>query len=65
MAGGLFRTHRGTLREMVLDGQLAQRGLIDRPAVEALLKEDAPFSGPDFHRLLEFAEVEAWAANWG
>jgi asparagine synthase (glutamine-hydrolysing) len=56
--------HRIRIREMLLDGQLAKSGLIDTDAVRAAL--DRPFGAATDHgRLLQFADVEAWAAGWG
>jgi asparagine synthase (glutamine-hydrolysing) len=64
LSGALLRHHRPAIRELLLDGRLSAEGIIDRPAVEALLRDEASFSGPGFHRLLEFAQVEAWSRTW-
>lgn len=64
MAGALFRQNRATLRTLILEGELARHRLIDRPAVEILLREDTPIAGTGFYRLLAFAEIEAWATHW-
>ncbi|TMJ13373.1 MAG: asparagine synthase [Alphaproteobacteria bacterium] len=64
LSGALLRQHRPVIRELLLEGRLAAERMIDRTAVEALLRDDASFSGPGFHRLLEFAQVEAWSRHW-
>jgi asparagine synthase (glutamine-hydrolysing) len=59
----LFEANRRLLREICLDGGLARNRLIDRAALEAVL--DQPIiTGGHYARILQFADVEAWAASW-
>lgn len=63
-AASLLRRHQEEIRSLLLEGKLARQGLLDLPAIETLL--DAPLraeAGP--YRLLELADIEAWAAAWG
>ncbi|HWU72706.1 MAG TPA: asparagine synthase-related protein [Sphingomonas sp.] len=59
----VLAAHHITLREMLLDGALAQQGLIDRPAVERALGAPAP-DGGEVLRLLMLGDVEAWVSGW-
>jgi asparagine synthase (glutamine-hydrolysing) len=62
--GGVYSRNRSVLREALLDGWLADNGVIDRAAVGAYLNNPAPPTTVDFYRLLEMAAVEAWAQAW-
>lgn len=55
---------RSLLREHLLDGALASHGILDRPAIQAVLDDPAPPSGDHFLRLLELADAEAWVRHW-
>jgi asparagine synthase (glutamine-hydrolysing) len=60
----IFERHRGALRDRLLGGELAARGLLDRRAIEQFLA--APIRPRDntFFRLLLFADMETWIASW-
>lgn len=60
----LFEANSSLLRSMLLDGLLAREGLIDREAVEHALTESGPIRGHGYARLLQLADVEAWARSW-
>lgn len=60
----IFETHRSVLREMLADGRMASEGIINRQAVLAALDDPRPAHGDAFRRVLELADVEAWAACW-
>ncbi|GGC05054.1 asparagine synthase [Novosphingobium endophyticum] len=60
----IFETHRGALREMLADGQLVRRGLIERNRLLEVLDDPRPASGEGFRRVLQFVDVEAWARGW-
>ncbi|WP_229839489.1 asparagine synthase-related protein [Sphingomonas glacialis] len=55
---------RDRLRAHLLDGELAANGILDRSAIENVLREPAPPSGDHFLRLLELADAEAWVRHW-
>ena len=59
----LFEDNRRTIEEMILDGSLVDRGIVDRQQVSALLGK-AALSSHDYSRLLAFVDVEAWIASW-
>lgn len=59
-----FRALMPILRELLLDGELAASGLIDRNAIETALSTDG---GPDDDiamRLSEIATLERWLRSW-
>ena len=60
----IFDAHRARLTAMILDGRLATSGLIDRPAVERILRSEGPVRGMAYSRIMQFADVEAWLACW-
>lgn len=59
----LVDARRPQIRAMVLEGRLAGAGLVDRPAVEAVLKR--PLLDPmTCNRLMALVDAEAWMASW-
>ncbi|MCW4460837.1 asparagine synthase-related protein [Sphingomonas sp. BT-65] len=62
--GVIVRHNRGALRERLLDGALAGRGLLDRAALEQALAPDRQTTGEEHMRLLELANIEAWVRAW-
>lgn len=58
-AAAYLRQRRG-LRELLLGGRLASRGLLDLPAIEAYLDRDLVEGDFDYFRLIEIADVERW-----
>ncbi|HEY8602714.1 asparagine synthetase B family protein [Tsuneonella suprasediminis] len=63
-AYAVFLRNRVLVREMLLDGALAQQGLLDRPEVERLLSGSAEESNLLANRLLRLVSIEAWLASW-
>lgn len=61
---GAFERHRPALREVLLDGELARQGLLDRLRVEEALAAEAARRGSIIYRLLDLAEAENWARSW-
>lgn len=59
----VLAAHRSALREMLLEGALAQQGLVDRTATERALDAPVP-DGADVLRLLMLGDVEAWVSGW-
>jgi asparagine synthase (glutamine-hydrolysing) len=60
----IFETHRGAIRRMLAEGELAAHGMLDLPAVLRALDDPRPVHGDAFRRILQFADVEAWARGW-
>jgi len=56
--------HRDLLRDRLVGGNLATRGLLDRPAIERALAKDRRFKSSEYLRLLELADAEAWVEHW-
>lgn len=59
----LIERHRPAIRDMLLGGLLAQRGLLDRAAIAGSLDEGGAERG-DVHRILAFVDTEAWVRSW-
>ncbi len=55
---------RKLLCEHLLDGELVRLGVLDRAAIEPVLRDPAPPAGDHFLRLLELADAEAWVRHW-
>lgn len=55
---------RVTIRQRLLDGQLARHRIIDRAAIEQELKQDHQGDGEKRARILEFVAAEAWIDSW-
>ncbi|HWU49660.1 MAG TPA: asparagine synthase C-terminal domain-containing protein, partial [Asticcacaulis sp.] len=53
-------THRARLRERLLDGELARRGLLDLDALDAALHPDRTVRALDYMRLSALIEAETW-----
>jgi asparagine synthase (glutamine-hydrolysing) len=64
LSAEFFEQAAPILREQLLEGLLAQHGVIDRKAVEEALARTATRRGQLFHRLLALAEAEAWSRHW-
>lgn len=60
----IFEANREKLREMLTYGELAKRGVVDLKAALAILDDPRPVHGDAFRRVLQFADVEAWASVW-
>jgi len=61
-AGDIYLAYRSRMREILLDGHLRRRGLIDVNAIDALQNKAGPFSDPSCGRILYLTQVEAWIA---
>jgi len=60
----IYDYHRSTICDLLLDGLLMQNAVIDRHQVERTLSDVRPAHGMAFHRIMELADVEAWARSW-
>lgn len=61
---GLLQTNLPAVRERLLDGQLAARGIIDRDAVELALQPSRLATRTEYVRLLLLLDTEAWIEAW-
>jgi len=56
--------YRDDIRDRLLDGELAQRGLLDRACLESVLSQDSIARAEDRPRLLDLLDTEAWISHW-
>jgi asparagine synthase (glutamine-hydrolysing) len=56
---------RPVLRTLLLEGALARRGIIDRPAIEDYLRLNPQKDDPRFFRVFDLATMEMWLRSWG
>jgi asparagine synthase (glutamine-hydrolysing) len=59
----LFDRNRALVSALLLEGELAGQGILDRTAVEAAIRNPAP-SGELVMRLLALVDAEAWLQSW-
>lgn len=59
-----FEANRPRLEPFLLDGHLAQAGLLDRPAVASFLRQPVGSRDQLFYRLLPVIDAEAWVRGW-
>lgn len=59
-----FSLNRQKIRELLLDGILAQHGMLDLPRIENAVSARSDDPGELIYRLLDLAEVENWARSW-
>lgn len=52
------------LRDLLLDGVLVSKGLIDRGETERLLDPDALISSGDYNVVLVRGLIEVWCRTW-
>lgn len=60
----MIEAHRDALRPFLLEGHVAQSGLIDRPALEAVLASRPRRGDTAIYRLFPLIDIEAWARAW-
>lgn len=63
-AARLLDHFRGSIRERLLGGRLAQQGIIDSGAIARLLADDRPVPDLERVRILELVNAEAWMDHW-
>ena len=64
MISRILEIRRDQVRTMLLDGLLAQYGLLDCKAIEQQLAPASPVSGRSAGRILGLVDAEAWARSW-
>ncbi len=60
----VLQSNLAFVRELLLDGQLAARGLIDRPKVEELLSGRPTTLSSAAGQIHSLVAIEAWLARW-
>ena len=60
----ILQANLPTVRERLLDGQLATHRIVDRPALERALDPSRLGRGIEYVRLLLLLDTEAWIAGW-
>lgn len=56
----VFETNRAALRDLLLGGELAAEGILDKVAAERVLSGTGPVRSHEHGQLLKVADVEAW-----
>ena len=59
-----FEMHREVIRDLLMEGLLAQQRVIDRAAVDNAFHLNFRSDGEILLRLLDLAEAENWARSW-
>ncbi|WP_177204137.1 asparagine synthase-related protein [Sphingobium sp. AP50] len=60
----ILKSFESRLKQMLLDGILAEQGIIDRGKVEAACGAIATLDGTQGRRLLQLADAESWCRHW-
>jgi asparagine synthase (glutamine-hydrolysing) len=60
----MLERHAHTVREWLLDGILAEHGLLDRHALSQVLQPGRPPSDRDLQRVSSLLDAEVWARGW-
>jgi asparagine synthase (glutamine-hydrolysing) len=63
-AAALYRENRRQIREILLDGRLTGRHILDRPAIETITSDSGGDVPREFLRLLALVDAEAWISHW-
>ena len=59
-----FENNRDAILERLMDGPLAQQGVIDKKAIAAAFQSRGPEMGFRRNRLLLLCDTNAWASSW-
>lgn len=60
LCAAAYLRQRPQLRSLLLDGRLAEMGMLNRPAIEAYLARDLADGEFDYFRLIEIGDTERW-----
>jgi len=60
----IFDAHRALVRDLLLNGLLAELGVLDRAAIAAMIDDPRPVRGHAFARIMQLADAEIWARGW-
>jgi asparagine synthase (glutamine-hydrolysing) len=56
----LFESTRSRIGDMLLSGELARADMLDRAAIETMLRSPGPVQGAKFVRIMKILDVEMW-----
>lgn len=59
-----YGAERQRLAEILLEGEVAQRGLIDRPQLEAYLRKGTQPPDEAYYRLFDLVSLALWLGSW-
>jgi asparagine synthase (glutamine-hydrolysing) len=60
----VIHAYRKIVRDLLVDGMLASRGIVDREALDKALRGAAPIPASAYMRLTFLTEVETWLRHW-
>jgi len=60
----IFERNRTVLRDILLDGRMTDKGLLDRRALEDFFNSHRPLTGNAYASVLELASIELWTRTW-
>lgn len=60
----LIEANRAGIRSMLIDGMLANHGLLDHVAIERALSPTGPQKAVDNAALMDLVDVESWVRSW-
>ncbi|HSI16267.1 MAG TPA: asparagine synthase-related protein [Sphingomonas sp.] len=60
----ILEANRALVRTILLDGLLAEVGVLDRAAVADVLDDPRPARGHSFARIMQLVDAEVWARGW-
>ena len=63
-SGRVLASSLDVLRPLLMDGELARHGLLDRAQLETLLTPESLIVGGNFYALASTALVETWVSGW-
>jgi len=63
-SAAIIRYHHAEIRMRLLEGNLAQHKIIDRAAIEAVLRPERPIQAAEQARILDLLDTEAWVTGW-
>lgn len=56
--------HGQNIAHRLLDGELVRHGILDRSAIEAILRPGVRFAPTDAPRIMALLDTEAWVRHW-
>lgn len=64
LSGSIYKLNKSRLSDFLLDGCLAGAGILNRTELEAYLRAPTAARDVRFYRIIQLANVEAWARAW-
>jgi len=60
----IFERNRAILRDILLDGRMTGKGLLDERALDDFFSYPGPLTGDAYASILELASIELWTRRW-